>query len=63
MFNPTVDSHLTDTLIGISLVFLSAIFWALFIIYSKRAVSNISSTILPVHMCITTVLFTSRLYN
>lgn len=57
MFNPTVDNHLTDTLIGISLVFLSAIFWALFIIYSKRAVSNISSTIFTsTYMCITTVL-------
>lgn len=57
MFNPTVDNHLTDTLIGISLVLLSAIFWALFIIYSKRAVSNISSTIFSsTYMCITTVL-------
>lgn len=57
MFNPTVDNHLTDTLIGISLVFLSAIFWALFIIYSKRAVSNLSSTIFTsTYMCITTVL-------
>lgn len=57
MFNPTVDNHLIDTLIGISLVFLSAIFWALFIIYSKRAVSNISSTIFTsTYMCITTVL-------
>ena len=57
MFNPTVDNHLTDTLIGISLVFLSAIFWALVIIYSKRAVSNISSTIFTsTYMCITTVL-------
>ena len=53
----TVDNHLTDTLIGISLVLLSAIFWALFIIYSKRAVSNISSTIFTsTYMCITTVL-------
>ena len=57
MFNPTVDNHLTDTLIGISLVFLSAIFWALFIIYSKRTVSNISPTIFTsTYMCITTVL-------
>ena len=57
MFNPPVDNHLTDTLIGISLVLLSAIFWALFIIYSKRAVSNISSTIFTsTYMCITTVL-------
>ena len=57
MFNPTVDNHLIDTLIGISLVLLSAIFWALFIIYSKRAVSNISSTIFTsTYMCITTVL-------
>lgn len=57
MFNPTVNNHLTDTLIGISLVLLSAIFWALFIIYSKRAVSNISSTIFTsTYMCITTVL-------
>ena len=57
MFNPTVDNHLIDTLIGISLVFLSAIFWALFIIYSKRAVSNISPTIFTsTYMCITTVL-------
>lgn len=57
MFNPTVDNHVTDTLIGISLVLLSAIFWALFIIYSKRAVSNISSTIFTsTYMCITTVL-------
>ena len=56
-FYPTVDNHLTDTLIGISLVLLSAIFWALFIIYSKRAVSNISSTIFTsIYMCITTVL-------
>ena len=57
MFNPTVDNHLTDTLIGISLVLLSAIFGALFIIYSKRAVSNISPTIFTsTYMCITTVL-------
>lgn len=57
MFNPTVDNHPTDTLIGISLVLLSAIFWALFIIYSKRAVSNISPTIFTsTYMCITTVL-------
>ena len=57
MFNPTVDNHLIDTLIGISLVLLSAIFWALFIIYSKRAVSNISSTIFTsTYMCIATVL-------
>lgn len=57
MFNPTVDNHLTDTLIGISLVLLSAIFWALFIIYSKRAVSNISPTIFTsTYMCITTAL-------
>ena len=57
MFNPTVDNHLTDTLIGISLVLLSAIFWALFIIYSKRAVSNISPTLFTsTYMCITTVL-------
>lgn len=57
MFNPTVDNHLIDTLIGISLVLLSAVFWALFIIYSKRAVSNISPTIFTsTYMCITTVL-------
>lgn len=57
MFNPTVDNHLIDTLIGISLVLLSAIFWALFIIYSKRAVSNISPTIFTsTYMCITTVI-------
>lgn len=57
MFNPTVDNHLIDTLIGISLVLLSAIFGALFIIYSKRAVSNISPTIFTsTYMCITTVL-------
>ena len=57
MFNPTVDNHLIDTLIGISLVLLSAIFWAVFIIYSKRAVSNISPTIFTsTYMCITTVL-------
>ena len=57
MFNPTVDNHLIDTLIGISLVLLSAIFWALFIIYSKRAVSNISPTIFTsTYMCITTAL-------
>ena len=57
MFNPTVDNHLIDTLIGTSLVLLSAIFWALFIIYSKRAVSNISPTIFTsTYMCITTVL-------
>lgn len=57
MFNPTVDNHLIDTLIGISLVLLSAIFLALFIIYSKRAVSNISPTIFTsTYMCITTVL-------
>ena len=57
MFNPTVDNHLIDTLIGISLVLLSAIFWALFIIYSKRAVSNISPTIFTsTYMCIITVL-------
>ena len=57
MFNPTVDNHLIDTLIGILLVLLSAVFWALFIIYSKRAVSNISPTIFTsTYMCITTVL-------
>lgn len=57
MFNPTADNHLIDTLIGILLVLLSAIFWALFIIYSKRAVSNISPTIFTsTYMCITTVL-------
>ena len=57
MFNPTVDNHLIDTFIGISLVLLSAVFWALFIIYSKRAVSNISPTIFTsTYMCITTVL-------
>ena len=57
MFNPTVDNYLTDTLIGISLVLLSAVFWALFIIYSKRAVSNISPTIFTsTYMCITTVI-------
>lgn len=57
MFNPTVDNHLIDTLIGISLVLLSAVFWALFIIYSKRAVSNISPTIFTsTYMCITTAL-------
>lgn len=57
MFNPTVDNHLIDTLIGISLVLLSAVFWALFIIYSKRTVSNISPTIFTsTYMCITTVL-------
>ena len=61
MFNPTVDNHLIDTLIGISLVLLSAIFWALFIIYSKRAVSNISPTIFTsTYMCITTVLLLFR---
>ncbi len=57
MFNPTVDNHLIDTLIGISLVLLSAVFWALFIIYSKRTVSNISPTIFTsTYMCMTTVL-------
>ena len=57
MFNPTVDNHLIDTLIGISLVLLSAVFWALFSIYSKRTVSNISPTIFTsTYMCITTVL-------
>ena len=57
MFNPTVDNHLIDTLIGISLVLLSAVFWALFIIYSKWTVSNISPTIFTsTYMCITTVL-------
>ena len=57
MFNPTVDNHLIDTLIGISLVLLSAVFWALFIIYSKRTISNISPTIFTsTYMCITTVL-------
>ncbi|MCB7451752.1 DMT family transporter [Veillonella parvula] len=57
MFNPTVDNHLIDILIGISLVLLSAVFWALFIIYSKRTVSNISPTIFTsTYMCITTVL-------
>ena len=45
MFNPTVDDHLTDTLIGVLLVSVSAIFWALFMIYSKRVVSSISPTI------------------
>lgn len=57
MFNPTVDDHLTDTLIGVLLVSVSAIFWALFMIYSKRVVSSISPTIFTsTYMCITTVL-------
>lgn len=57
MFNPTVNDHLTDTLIGVLLVSVSAIFWALFMIYSKRVVSSISPTIFTsTYMCITTVL-------
>ena len=56
MFNPTVDSHFTNTLIGVLLVLVSAIFWALFMIYSKRVVVNISPTIFTsTYMCITTV--------
>lgn len=56
MFNPTIDNHLTDALIGVVLVLISAIFWALFMIYSKRVVANISSTIFTsTYMCITTV--------
>ena len=57
MFNPTVDSHFTNTLIGVLLVLVSAIFWALFMIYSKRVVLSISPTIFTsTYMCITTVL-------
>ena len=57
MFNPTVNNHLIDTLIGVLLVSVSAIFWALFMIYSKRVVSSISPTIFTsTYMCITTVL-------
>lgn len=57
MFNPTVDSHFTNTLIGVLLVLVSAIFWALFMIYSKRVVLRISPTIFTsTYMCITTVL-------
>lgn len=57
MFNPTVDDHLSDTLIGVLLVLVSAIFWALFMIYSKRVVSSISPAIFTsTYMCITTVL-------
>lgn len=56
MFNPTIDNHLTDALIGVVLVLISAIFWALFMIYSKRVVTNISPTIFTsTYMCITTV--------
>jgi len=56
MFNPTVDSHFTNTLIGVLLVLVSAIFWALFMIYSKRVVLSISHTIFTsTYMCITTV--------
>ena len=56
MFNPTIDNHLTDALIGVVLVLISAIFWALFMIYSKRVVANISPTIFTsTYMCITTV--------
>ena len=56
MFNPTVDSHFTNTLIGVLLVLVSAIFWALFMIYSKRVVLSISPTIFTsTYMCITTV--------
>lgn len=57
MFNPTIDDHLTNTLIGVLLVLVSAIFWALFMIYSKRVVSNIRPVIFTsTYMCITTVL-------
>lgn len=57
MFNPTVDNYFMDTIKGILLVLLSAIFWALFIIYSKKVVSNISPTIFTsTYMCITTLL-------
>lgn len=56
MFNPNIDNHLTDALIGVVLVLISAIFWALFMIYSKRVVANISPTIFTsTYMCITTV--------
>ena len=56
MFNPTVDNHFIDTVIGVLLVLVSAIFWALFIIYSKRVVSNIDPTIFTsTYMCITTL--------
>ena len=55
MFNPTIDNHLTDTLIGVVLVLISAVFWALFMIYSKRVVVNVSPTIFTsTYMCITT---------
>ena len=55
MFNPTIDSRFTNTLIGVLLVLVSAIFWALFMIYSKRVVLSISPTIFTsTYMCITT---------
>ena len=63
MFNPTIDDHLTDTLIGVLLVSVSAIFWALFMIYSKRVVSSISPAIFTsTYMCITTVILVLALY-
>lgn len=56
MFNPTVIGNIRDTLVGGGLVLLSAIFWAIFIIYSKHAVQMIGATAFTsAYMCISTI--------
>ncbi|SNV75015.1 DMT family transporter [Veillonella rodentium] len=56
MFNPIVIGNIRDTLVGGGLVLLSAIFWAIFIIYSKHAVQMIGATAFTsAYMCISTI--------
>lgn len=56
MFNPTLNNDINDIVIGGLLVFVSAVFWAIFIIYSKKVVTNISPVIFTSsYMCITTI--------
>lgn len=56
MFNPVVIGNIRDTLVGGGLVLLSAIFWAIFIIYSKHAVQMIGVTAFTsAYMCISTI--------
>ena len=53
MFNPTLNNDINDIVIGGLLVFVSAVFWAIFIIYSKKVVTNISPVIFTSsYMCI-----------
>lgn len=56
MFNPIVIGNIKETLLGGGLVLLSAIFWAIFIIYSKYAVRMIGATVFTsAYMCISTI--------